>query len=75
MKAVERLLEKRQWDILNFDRIEFGIMPGKERDCGCYMHRKDVARGYIEKKENLYVCFVDLEKDLIVSLGKSLSGH
>ena len=61
MKVVERLLEKKIEIIVKIEKIQFGFMPGKGTVDAIYIVRR-VQESFIEKKKNLFMCFVDLEK-------------
>ena len=61
MKVVERVLEKRLREFINIDNMQFGFMPGKGTIDAIFITRR-MQECYIDKRNKLFMCFVDLEK-------------
>ena len=63
MKIIERILERRLREQVQIDELQFGFMPGKGTTDAIFIVRQMQER-YREKKIDLYLAFIDLEKAL-----------
>ena len=61
MKIIERILERRLREQVQIDELQFGFMPGKGTTDAIFIVRQMQER-YREKKRDLYLAFIDLEK-------------
>ena len=61
LKVLERTLEKHIREIISFDEIQFGFMPGVGLADAIFIMRQ-LQEKYLAKRRNLYLAFVDLEK-------------
>ena len=61
MKVVERVFERRLRNIIEIDKMQFGFMPGKGTVDAIFIVRR-MQECYADKMEQLFMCFVDLEK-------------
>ena len=61
MKIVERMLERRIRELVNIDSMQFGFMLEKGTTDALFVVRR-MQEKYRNKKEKLYMCFVDTEK-------------
>ena len=59
-KIVERVLERRNRQLLNIDSMQFGFKPEREMTSSLFVERR-MQEEYRDKKK-LYICFVDIEK-------------
>ena len=60
-KIVERVLERRIRELVNIDSMQFGFMPGRGTTDALFVVQR-MQEEYRDKKEKLYICFVDIEK-------------
>ena len=61
LKVMERVVEKRLRNSVKINDMQCGFMPGKGTVDAIFMVRR-LQEKYAEKKQKLYMCFVDLEK-------------
>ena len=61
MKIVERELERRVRELVNFNSMRFDFMPGRKTIDSLFVVRR-MQKEYKDKKKQLYMCFVDIEK-------------
>ena len=61
MKIVERVLKRRIRELVNFDSMQFGFMPGRGTTDALLVARR-MQEEYRDKKKKLYMYFVDIEK-------------
>ena len=61
IKIVERVLERRIRTLNNLNKMQFGLMLGKETLDAIFMERK-MQKGFQKQDKKLYMCFVDMEK-------------
>ena len=61
MKVIERVLERRIRALVDFDEVQFGIMPGKGTTNALFLARR-LQEEHQAKDKRMYMCFVDLEK-------------
>ena len=61
MKIVERVLVRRIRELVNIDSMQFGFMPGRGTTDALFVVRR-MQEKYRDKKEKLYMCFVNIEK-------------
>ena len=60
MKIVERALERQIQTLVNLNKMQFGFMPGKGTVDAVFVVRRMLEE--YQKKDKLYMCFVDMEK-------------
>ena len=61
MKVSERVVERRMREIIEIDKRQFGFMPGRGTTDAIFGARR-MQEGYVGRKKNLFMGFVDLEK-------------
>ena len=61
MKIVERVLERQIQTLINWNKMQFGFMPGKGTVDAIFIVRR-MQEEYQKKNRKLYMCFVDMEK-------------
>src|SRR5580692_7598626 len=61
MKVFERILETRLRSKVKLDDMQFGFRPGKGTTDAIFVIRQ-VQERFLEKKKDLWIAFVDLEK-------------
>ena len=61
MKLWERVIEHRLRAITQVSMNQFGFMPGRLTMQAIFLIRQ-VMKRYMEKKKNLHMVFIDLEK-------------
>ena len=61
MKIVVRVLERRIPALVNLNKMQFGIMPGKGTVDAIFIVWR-MQEEYQKKDKKLYMCFVDMEK-------------
>ena len=61
MKIVERVLERRIRELANIDSLQYGCMPGKDTTDALFVVLRMQEKNR-DKKNKLYMCFVDIEK-------------
>ena len=62
MKVMERVMERRLRNSVTIIDMQCGFMPGRGTIDAIFMVRR-LQEKFAEKRRNLYMCFVDLEKD------------
>ena len=55
------MLESRIQESVIIDSMQFGFMPGRETTDALFVVQR-MQEKYRDKKKNLYMCFVDIEK-------------
>ena len=60
MKIIERVLERRIRALVDFNKVQFGFVPGKGITDALYLVRR--FQEHRAKDKRMYMCFVDLEK-------------
>ena len=53
--------ERRIRTLVNFNEMQFGFMPGKEKVDAIFIVRR-MQEEYQKKDKKSYMCFVDMEK-------------
>ena len=61
LKVMERIIEDFIRNIVNFDDVQFGFMPGRGTTDVIFIVRQ-IQEAYIRKNRKLFFAFVDLEK-------------
>ena len=61
LKIVERVREKKIRKLVNIDSMQFGFTSGRGTTDALFVVRR-IQKEYKDKKKNLYMCFVDIEK-------------
>ena len=61
IKIVERVLERKNRELVNIDSMQFGFMPGRGTTDALFVVRR-MQEEDRNKKKKLYMCFVDIEK-------------
>ncbi|GMP25038.1 hypothetical protein CsSME_00002089 [Camellia sinensis var. sinensis] len=61
MKVWERVMERRLRDITKVSENQFGFMPGRSTMEAIYLLRRVIEK-YKEKKRDIHMVFIDLEK-------------
>src|SRR5580698_8508134 len=61
MKVFQRVLEMRLRDRVKIDDMQFGFCPGKGTIDAIFVIRQ-VQEKFLEKKKDLWIAFVDMEK-------------
>ena len=61
MKIVERVLERRIRELVNFGSMQFGFIPGRGTTDALFVVRR-MQEEYRNKKKNLHMCFMNIEK-------------
>ena len=61
MKVLERVLERRIRNIVRIDKMQFGFTPGRGTTDAIFIVRQ-VQERFLEKKKDLWMAFIDLEK-------------
>ena len=64
MKIIERVLESRIRALVDFDKAQFGFMPGKGTTDALFLVRR-LQEEHRAKDKRRYMCFVDLEKAFV----------
>ena len=61
MRIIERVLERRIRALIDFNKAQFGFMPGKGTTDALFVVRR-LQKEHRAKDKRMYMCFVDLEK-------------
>lgn len=61
MKVFERVIERRLRSTVQIDEMQFGFRPGRGTTDAIFVVRQ-LQEKYMEKKKDLWMAFVDLEK-------------
>jgi len=73
MKVFESILETRLRSKVKLDDMQFGFRPGKGTTDAIFVIRQ-VQERFLEKKKDLWIAFVDLEKRLTEYQGRYCGG-
>ena len=61
MKIFERVLERRNRELVSIDPVQFGFMHGRETTGTLFVLQR-MQEEYRDIRKKLYMCFVDIEK-------------
>ena len=61
MKVFEHVIERRLRSTVQIDEMQFGFRPGRRTTDAIFVMRQ-LQEKYMEKKKDLWMAFVDLEK-------------
>ena len=62
MKVIERVIDKLLRERIDIDEMQFGFVSGRGTTDAIFLLRQ-LQEKYLGKRKNLYLAFVDLEKD------------
>ena len=60
MKTIEKVLERRIQALVDFNKVQYGFMPGKETTDALFLARR-LQEEHLAKDKRMHKCFVDLE--------------
>ena len=73
VKVLERVVENRVRGSVDLSDMQFGLRPGRGTMNAIFIVRQ-MQEKYLAKRKELWMAFVDLEKALIVYLGRWFGG-